>query len=104
MPNHLYHDPHPLPLMERNPCTGTLAKDEGEEGRASRVHLRIVSIRKRLLDPDNLSVKWLIDCLRYSRIIQGDEPDKITLQVEQRKCAKGEAEATEIWLTFPQKG
>ena len=104
MPNHLYHDPHPLPLLERNPCTGTLATHEGEEGRASRVHLRIVSIRKRLLDPDNLSVKWLIDCLRYSSIIRGDEPDKITLQVEQRKCSKGEAEATEIWLTFPQKG
>ena len=103
MPNHLYNNPHPLSLLERNPCTGTLAKDEGEEGRAGRVHLRIVSIRKRLLDPDNLSVKWLIDCLRYSSIIRGDEPDKITLQVEQRKCAKGEAEATEIWLTFPPK-
>ena len=104
MPNHLYNNPHPLPLVERHPSAGPLAKDEGEEGRASRVHLRIVSIRKRLLDPDNLSVKWLIDCLRYSSIIRGDEPDKITLQVEQRKCAKGEAEATEIWLTFPQKG
>ena len=89
--------------MERHPSAGPLAKDEGEEGRAGRVHLRIVSIRKRLLDPDNLSVKWLIDCLRYSSIIRGDEPDKITLQVEQRKCAKGEAEATEIWLTFPRK-
>ena len=104
MPNHLYHDPHPLPLVERNPSAGTLAKDEGEEGRASRVHLRIVSIRKRLLDPDNISVKWLIDSLRYASIIRGDEHDKITLQIEQRKCAKGEAEATEIWLTFPQKG
>ena len=104
MPNHLYHDPHPLPELERHPSTGTLATHEGEEGRASRVHLRIVSIRKRLLDPDNLSVKWLIDCLRYSSIIRGDEPDKITLQVEQRKCAKGEAEATEIWLTLPPKG
>ena len=104
MPNHLYHDPHPLPELERNPSAGPLATHEEQEANSSRVHLRIVSIRKRLLDPDNLSVKWLIDCLRYSKIIRGDEPDKITLQVEQRKCAKGEAEATEIWLTFPQKG
>ena len=104
MPNHPPHNPHPLPIVERNPCTGTLATHEGEEGRAGRVHLRIVSIRKRLLDPDNLSVKWLIDCLSYSSIIRGDEPDKITLQVEQRKCSKGEAEATEIWLTLPPKG
>ena len=103
MPNNPPHNPHPLPLMERHLSTGTLATHEGEEGGASRVHLRIVSIRKRLLDPDNLSVKWLIDCLRYSSIIRGDEPDKITLQVEQRKCAKGEAEATEIWLTLPPK-
>ena len=103
MPNNLYHNPHPLPLVERHPSAGPLATHEEQEGSASRVHLRIVSIRKRLLDPDNLSVKWLIDCLRYSSIIRGDEPDKITLQVEQRKCAKGEAEATEIWLTFPPK-
>ena len=104
MPNNLHHNPNPLPELERNPCTRTLAKDEEQEGGADRVHLRIVSIRKRLLDPDNLSVKWLIDCLRYSRIIQGDEPDKITLQVEQRKCAKGEAEATQIYITLPPKG
>ena len=103
MPNHSPHNPHPLPIVERHPSTGTLATHEEQEGGAGRVHLRIVSIRKRLLDPDNLSVKWLIDCLRYARIIQGDEPDKITLQVEQRKCAKGESEATQIYITLPPK-
>ena len=104
MPNNPPHHSHPLPLVERNPCAGTLATHEKQEGGAGRVHLRIVSIRKRLLDPDNLSVKWLIDCLRYSKIIRGDEPDKITLQVEQRKCGKGEAEATQIYITLPPKG
>jgi hypothetical protein len=103
MPDNSPHHPHPLPELERNPCPRTLATHEGKEGGADRVHLRIVSIRKRLLDPDNLSVKWLIDCLRYARVIQGDEPDKITLQVEQRKCGKGEAEATQIFITFPPK-
>jgi len=103
MPNHSPHNTHPLPKLERHPRTGPLAKDEGEEGGAGRVHLRIVSIRKRLLDPDNLSVKWFIDCCRYAGIIRGDEHDKITLQIEQRKCAKGEAEATQIWLTLPPK-
>ena len=101
MPNHSPHNPHPLPIVERHLSTGPLATNEGKESGAGRVHLRIVSIRKRLLDPDNLSVKWLIDCLRYSSIIRGDEPDKITLQVEQRKCGKGESEATEIYITFP---
>jgi len=103
MPNHLHHNPRPLPELERDSSPGTLATNEEQESGAGRVHLRIVSIRKRLLDPDNLSVKWLIDCLRYSQIIRGDEPDKITLQVEQRKCGKGEAEATQIWLTLPPK-
>jgi hypothetical protein len=90
-----------LPILERNPLNGTLAKSEGKKSDSGRVHLCIVSIRKRLLDPDNLSPKWLIDCLRYSQIIRGDEPDKITLQVEQRKCAKGEEESTQVWITFP---
>ena len=103
MPNHLYHDPHPLPELERDLSPRPLATNEEQENGAGRVHLRIVSIRKRLLDPDNLSVKWLIDCLRYSSIIRGDEPDKITLQVEQRKCAKGESEATQIFITLPPK-
>lgn len=103
MPNNSPHHPHPLPIVERHLSTGTLATHEGEEGGAGRVHLRIVSTRKRLLDPDNLSVKWLIDCLRYARIIQGDEHDKITLQIEQRKCGKGESEATQIFLTYAKK-
>ncbi len=97
MPN----NPSSLSVMERNPLNGTLAKGQGEKSNAGRVHLCIVSIRKRLLDPDNLSPKWIIDCLRYASIIRGDEPDKITLQVEQRKCAKGEEESTQVWITFP---
>jgi hypothetical protein len=65
---------------------------------AERVHLRIVSVRKRLCDPDNLVPKWTIDCLRYCRIIRGDEPDKITLETTQRKTAKGEAEHTLVQI------
>jgi hypothetical protein len=103
MPNHLYHDSHPLPELERHPSAGTLATHEGEETDSSRVHLRIVSIRKRLIDPDNVSAKWLIDCCRYAGIIRGDEHDKITLQIEQRKCGKGESEATQIFLTYAKK-
>lgn len=103
MPNHLYHDPHPLPELEHHPGTRPLATNEEQEGNAGRVHLRIVSIRKRLIDPDNVSAKWLIDCCRYAGIIRGDEHDKITLQIEQRKCAKGEAEATQIFLTYAKK-
>ena len=84
----------PAAVMERPACNGPLAARQGEEGSPGRVHIRVVSVRQRLLDPDNISPKWAIDCLRYCRAIRGDEPDKITLETTQRKAAKGEAERT----------
>lgn len=73
-----------------------LAACQAQEATPERVHIRIVSVRKRLLDPDNLFPKWQIDALRYCRIIRGDEPDKITLETTQRKAAKGQEEHTII--------
>lgn len=84
------------PILERPAGNAALGEDESQEGHSGRVHLRIVSVRKRLLDPDNLSPKWTIDCLRYVGAISGDEPDKITLEVSQRKAEKGEEEFTEV--------
>lgn len=72
---------------------------QAQKDSAERIHLRIISVRKRLLDPDNLVPKWTIDALRYCGIIRGDEPDKITLETSQRKAAKGEEEHTEVTLT-----
>lgn len=82
--------------LERHSINGALGSSKGKETSSERVLVRFVSVRKRLLDPDNISEKWMLDCLRFVRIIQGDEPDKIELQTTQRKCAKGEAEHTEI--------
>lgn len=89
------------PELERAAGHAALGQDQGQEGPAGRVHLRIVSVRKRLLDPDNLSPKWLIDCLRYCGAINGDEPDKISLETTQRKAGKGEEEHTIIEITTP---
>lgn len=102
-------------LLKRNPSlsigdTGTIAELErpardrplaAREAKASNsgaVHIRFVSVRKRLLDPDNISEKWVLDCLRFANIIRGDEPDKITLETTQRKAAKTEAEHTEVTI------
>ena len=94
-------------------CAGTIAKLESPLGdRAlaageaktqdtSRVHIRFISVRQRLCDPDNLSEKWLLDCLRNCGAIKGDEPDKITLETTQRKAEKGEEEHTQITITYP---
>lgn len=84
------------PKLERAHGHGSLEAPQAKEANPERVLIRFVSVRKRLLDPDNLSEKWLLDCLRYCGIIRGDEPEKITLETTQRKCQRGEAEHTEI--------
>ena len=89
------------PKLERDPSNAALEAEQGEEGASSRVHIRFVSVRKRLLDPDNLSEKWLLDCLRYCGAIRGDEPDKITLETTQRKARKGEEEHTLVEIYEP---
>jgi len=80
---------------------GTLAACKAETSDTGRVHIRFVSVRQRLCDPDHLSEKWLLDCLRNCGAIIGDEPDKITLETTQRKAAKGEEEHTQITITYP---
>ena len=83
-------------VMECHPGTEPLAKGQGEKANPGRVHIRFVSVRKCLLDPDNLCEKYILDCLRYCGVIQGDEPEKITLETTQRKAKKGEEEHTQI--------
>lgn len=82
--------------LEHPACNAPLEAHKGQKANADRVHIRFTSVRKRLCDPDNLSEKWLLDCLRYCNAIDGDEPEKITLETTQRKAAKDEAEHTLI--------
>jgi hypothetical protein len=79
----------------------SLAQGKGEKAVSGRVHFCIISVRKRLIDPDNLVPKFYIDACRRLRLVAGDEHDKITLETAQRKAAKGEAEYTEITITYP---
>lgn len=91
----------PSTVVERTPCDEPLETDQGQEGTAKPVHIRFTSVRKRLCDPDNLCVKWLLDCLRYCGAIEGDEPEKISLEVKQRKACSGEPEHTLIEVEYP---
>jgi len=86
------------PELEHAAGDGPLATSQGQEEDSGRVHIRIVSVRKCLCDPDNLSPKWLLDSLRYCRVIRDDTPAAITLETTQRKAAKGEAEHTVIQI------
>jgi hypothetical protein len=76
-----------------------LAAAQGEARNPGRFLVRVTSVRKRLLDEDNLVAKYHIDCCRYAGLIPGDDPASASIQVRQRKCAKGEEEHTvvEIW-------
>lgn len=87
--------------LERPSGNGTLGTNQGQEAGSGRLHIRFESVRKRLLDPDNIAEKWLLDALRFSGVLQGDEPDKITLETTQRKCEKGEEEHTLIQIFEP---
>ena len=72
---------------------GTLATKGGETKNPTRIIVRVKSYRKKLLDFDNLTVKYFVDGLRYAGLIPDDTPDKITLEVSQEKSAE---ERTEI--------
>jgi hypothetical protein len=87
--------------LERAACNEPLAESEGKKEASGRVHFKFVSVRKRLIDPDNVSVKWLLDCCRRIGLVAGDEHDKITIETAQRKAAKGEEEHTQITITYP---
>lgn len=73
-----------------------LAAPQIEGGHRPRFLVRITSIRKRLLDEDNLVGKYHTDLLRYAGILPSDAPGEASIQATQRKTAKGEEERTLI--------
>jgi hypothetical protein len=99
--------PHQTPLVERDPKRPPLPKGKVASGNPNRVHVRLVSIRKRLIDPDNLSGKSLTDCLRNAGFLCDDSAEEISYQIEQRKPRKEtmdgqeEEEGTLVYLTYP---
>ncbi len=89
-------DTRPNPVLECPVGNDALETHTSQEGATGKLHIRFVSHRQRLCDPDNLSVKWLLDCLRYCGAIAGDEPEKISLEVTQKKVKLKTNEFTEI--------
>ena len=85
--------------LERNLRNGPLAKSEAEKGNPERVLVRVTSVRRRLIDEDNLAEKYHVDCCRYAGLIHADSPDQTKIEVCQRKAAKDEAEHTIIEIT-----
>jgi hypothetical protein len=67
-----------------------LAATPRETGNPGRVHVRIISRRRRLIDPDNLTPKFFIDWLRRSGLIRDDSSKEITLEMRQEKAERGD--------------
>jgi len=79
----------------------SMATEKREAINPGRIQIRIVSYRRRLLDPDNLCPKYFIDCLRYSNLITDDREQDIELQTRQVKVKAKSDERTEIELITP---
>lgn len=84
----------PEPVIQNEP----VAAPQGEAGHPGRVHVHVVSFRRRLLDPDNLCPKYFVDCLRYAGYIQNDRPQDIALEVRQERVTNRADERTEITI------
>ncbi len=99
--NHLrLQDPKPEPSVQPGtdgPPPGTAISPPG-------IVVRITSYRRKLLDFDNLvgGTKYLLDGLRFAKLIPDDSPDQIELQVSQVKVGNETEEKTEIEL-LPRK-
>jgi len=85
-----------LPEPEPPVCNGALATPKIKALYSGRVLVRFTCHAVRLTDPDNRTVKFHLDCLRYAGIIRDDRPEDIELQVSQKKVSKKSQERTEI--------
>ncbi len=93
--------PHSEPERHQAPALGRA--DEGKANSIPRIIVRFTGFRVRPLDPDNFagSVKDLLDGLRHSGLIPGDEPWNIRLETEQIKVRHFKDEKTEIEIIRP---
>lgn len=94
--DHRTGDPGPLAELERDHRDEPVHLHPVQKPAAGRFLVRVVSIRKRLLDEDNISEKVTVDCCRYAGLLDSDAPEKTHIETTQRLCRKGEEEKTLI--------
>jgi len=78
------------PKPERPVCHAPVEKVERKEEGTGRFSVHIESRRTRLLDPDNCTTKFLVDCLRHAGILPDDSAKYVSHSVSQTKVKKGE--------------
>jgi hypothetical protein len=82
-----YHLP-PDPQPEQAVLAGTDGPVYGEKKNPTRILVR--SLRRKLIDPDNLCPKYFIDCLRYAGLIPDDTAQDIEISIRQEQVPKGQ--------------
>ena len=88
-------------ILERTAGNAALVETQVKSRTGDRILVRIESVRKRLLDEDNLVSKYHTDLCRYSGLIPSDAPGVCKIETTQRKAEKGEEERTEITISYP---
>ncbi len=82
--------------LESNLSYEPLAEEKLQRDVQERYIVRIESVRKHMLDTDNICSKYITDLLRYSYIISSDDFEQTTIQTTERKCMPEEQEHTKI--------
>lgn len=82
----------PQPAVRNEPLGAAERKDSNPTRRT----IIVGSYRRRLLDFDNIAVKYFIDSLRYAKLITDDTTKHIDLKVFQEKVKTKQEERTEI--------
>ena len=91
--------PRKAAKLEPDSRDAPLGTGQIQEAASGRFLVRIKSLRKRLLDEDNLCEKFVCDLLRYSGVIPDDSAAKAKIEVSQEKISSKETERVEISVT-----
>ena len=91
--------PHPKP--QPNPRLPLVSPQKREESRKARTTLIVTRCAFSLLDADNFAggCKFLIDQLRYAKLIKDDDPETIEILFRQVKVKTSDEEMTKVEIT-----
>lgn len=89
---HKTNYPRQVAIVESNAGGELAAEAQIQKAGTGRFLVRVISVRTRLLDDDNLAEKFLVDECRYAGLIPDDAPEFCKIEVSQRKCQENEPE------------
>jgi hypothetical protein len=82
--------------LERTSWNAALVAAQTQAANSGRFLVRVISVRRRLLDEDNLCEKYHVDCCRYAGVLPKDSPGTAKIEVTQEKAEPGAAEEVRI--------